>query len=52
MLALSLIIPVKNEENNLVHLCQSLSVQEFKDYFEVIIVILIMLGMWIRALIF
>ena len=38
MLALSLIIPVKNEENNLVHLCQSLSVQEFKDSFEVIIV--------------
>jgi cellulose synthase/poly-beta-1,6-N-acetylglucosamine synthase-like glycosyltransferase len=38
MLALSLIIPAKNEENNLVDLCQSLSVQEFKDSFEVIIV--------------
>jgi glycosyltransferase involved in cell wall biosynthesis len=38
MMALSLIIPVKNEENNLVHLCQSLSVQEFKDSFEVVIV--------------
>ena len=38
MIALSLIMPVKNEESNLVHLCQSLSVQEFKDYFEVVIV--------------
>jgi glycosyltransferase involved in cell wall biosynthesis len=35
---LSLIIPVKNEESNLIHLCRSLSVQEFKNYFEVIIV--------------
>jgi len=35
---LSLIIPVKNEGSNLIHLCQSLSVQEFKDSFEVVIV--------------
>jgi len=36
MLAFSLIIPAKNEENNLVHLCQSFSVQEFKDFLRLL----------------
>jgi len=38
MIVLSLILPIKNEESNLIHLCQSISVQVFKDYFEVVIV--------------
>jgi len=38
MIVLSLILPIKNEESNLIYLCQSISVQAFKDYFEVIIV--------------
>ena len=38
MIVLSLILPIKNEESNLIHLCQSTSVQAFKDCFEVVIV--------------
>jgi glycosyltransferase involved in cell wall biosynthesis len=38
MIVLSLILPIRNEESNLIHLCQSISVQTFKDYFEVVIV--------------
>ncbi len=38
MIVVSLILSVKSEEINLIHLCQSISVQVFKNYFEVIIV--------------